>query len=331
MPKNKHSENKNHLKNRAKELPIQSNHSINDDIDSAPLEIGLDLDTIMGNSSVSLDQIQDYEFWKENISEYYKWMVVVKGHLTQLDWTLKSMDSPESAGNNVAKNIGTTALQTLLSTGSSIAGGAIGGAIGSVIAPGVGTIAGSGIGALAGTGLNYLNDTAIGKLNKKLKVAHPYPKTRNMIIDINNYDKNPITKAIKKTFNKENLKVTAGSLLTSEIMKKLLPIKIPAYKLADLAISHHRALEGLSDDKTRHILDFTNSIREVLNESHSDAVAFMRENYGDNAMGLSGLSSKIMRKKLTLDTMVRTKNKIEIKINSINKQVLKLSSYNRNE
>ncbi|OWO84274.1 hypothetical protein B5C26_04385 [Photorhabdus luminescens] len=325
MPINKHSENSHYLKNR----PTQPSHSIEDDIDDTSLGMGLDLDTMMGTSSVSLNQTQDYAFWKENISEYYKWMVVVKGHLKQLDWTLRSMDSPESANSNTAKNVGTTALQALLNTGGSIAGGAIGGAIGSAIAPGIGTIAGAGIGALAGTGLNYLNDTAIEKLNKKLEIAHPYPKTRNMIFDINNYDKNPISKAIKKKIgNKDNLKITAGGLITSQIVSRISPAKIPAYKLAELAISHHKALAGLSDDKARHILDFTNSIREVLNESHSDAAAFMRKNYGDDKMSLSGFSSKIKGEKLTLDKLARTRNKIENMINSINKQTLKLSSEN---
>ncbi|OCA53097.1 hypothetical protein [Photorhabdus namnaonensis] len=327
MPKNKYSENENHLINRTKERPT---NSINNDTNSIPLEIGLDLYTMTRNSSVGSNKIQEYTFWKENISEYYQWMVVVKNHLKQLDWTLKSMDSPESAGSNMAKNIGTTSLQTLLNTGGSIAGGAIGGAIGSAIAPGIGTIAGMGIGALVGTGLNYINDTAIEKLNEKLKIAHPYPKTRNMIFDINNYDKNPILKAIKKKIgNKKNLKVTSGNFITSQVIGKITPVKIPAYKLAELAVSHHKALEGLNSDKARHILDFTNSIREVLNESHSDAVAFMRKNYGDNEMSLPGFSSKIMRKKLTLDTMVRARNKIEIRINSINKQASKLSSSNR--
>ncbi|TDB62514.1 hypothetical protein [Photorhabdus khanii] len=329
MPNKKYSENTQHLENSVKRPSIQTEHD-ESHIGSTSLGMGLDLNHMRGNSAVSLDQTNEYTFWKENISEYYKWMVVVKGHLKQLDWTLKSMDSPESAGNNMAKNIGTTALQTLLNTGGSIAGGAIGGAIGSAIAPGIGTLAGMGIGALAGTGLNYLNDTAIEKLNEKLEIAHPYPKTRNMIFDINNYDKNPILKAIKKKLgNKDNLKVTAGGLITSQIASKISPAKIPAYKLAELAVSHHKALAGLSDDKARHILDFTNSIREVLNESHSDAVTFMRRNYGDDAMSLSGFSSKIKGEKLTLDTLARTRNKIEIRINSINKQVLKLSSGNR--
>ncbi|WP_323837418.1 hypothetical protein [Photorhabdus africana] len=328
MPNKKYSENTHQGKN-----PLMKSGANNEyDLQDSPLGIGLDLNSMLVNSSTSLSQIQDYSFWKENISEYYKWMVVVESHLKQLDWTLKSMDSPESAGTNVAKNMGVTALQSLLNTGSSIAGGAIGGAIGSAIAPGIGTIAGAGIGVLAGTGLNYLNDTAIDKLSKKFKIAHPYPKTRNMILDINNYDKNPIIKAIKKNVNKDNLKVTAGSSLTSKLVGTVTsPIKFPAYKLADLAVSHHRALEGLSDDKARHILDFTNSIREVLNESHSDAVAFMRKNYGDNAMSLPGLSSKIKGEKLTLNTLAKKKNKIENRINSINKQTLKVSSGSRNE
>ncbi|OCQ53056.1 hypothetical protein Ppb6_01737 [Photorhabdus australis subsp. thailandensis] len=328
MPNKKHSENT----HQGRKPLIKSEANNEHDIENSSLGIGLDLNSTIGNNSASLSQIQDYSFWKENISEYYKWMVVVKAHLKQLDWTLKSMDSSESAGTNIAKNIGTTALQTLLNTGGSIAGGAIGGAIGSAIAPGVGTIAGMGIGALAGTGLNYLNDTVIEKLNEKLEIAYPYPKTRNMIFDINNYDKNPIIKAIKKKTNKDNLKVTAGSSLTSQLVGKVTsPIKFPAYKLSDLAISHNRALAGLSSDKARHILDFTDSIREVLNESHSDAVAFMRKNYGDNAMGLSGLSSRIKGEKLTLATLARTRNKIENRINSINKQTLKLSSKNSNE
>ncbi|WP_434525280.1 hypothetical protein [Photorhabdus asymbiotica] len=327
MPNKKYSENT-HQGKKSLIKPEANNEHV---IDNSPLGIGLDLNSMLGNNSASLSQIHDYSFWKENISEYYKWMVVVKAHLKQLDWTLKSTASPESAGANIAKNIGTTTLQTLLNTGGSIAGGAIGGAIGSAIAPGVGTIAGMGIGALAGTGLNYLNDTAIEKLNEKLEIAYPYPKTRNMIFDINNYDKNPLIKAIKKKTKKDNLKVMAGSSLTSQLLGRITPIKIPAYKLADLAVSHHRALAGLSSDKARHILDFTNSIREVLNESHSDAVAFMRKNYGDNAMGLSGLSSKIKGDKLTLDTLARTRNKIENRINSINKQTLKLSSKNSNE
>lgn len=331
MPNKKHSETDKHSENSVKRSSIQTAHD-ESNIGSTSLGMGLDLNHMRGNSAVSSDQINEYTFWKENISEYYKWMVVVKGHLKQLDWTLKSMDSPESAGSNMAKNIGTTALQTLLNTGSSIAGGAIGGAIGSAIAPGIGTLAGMGIGALAGTGFNYLNDTAIEKLNEKLEIAHPYPKTRNMIFDINNYNKNPILKAIKKKIgNKDNLKVTTGGLITSQIVSRISPARIPAYKLAELAVSHHEALAGLSDDKARHILDFTNSIREVLNESHSDAVTFMRKNYGDDGMSLSGFSSKIKGEKLTLDTLARTRNKIEIRINSINKQVSKLSSGNRND
>ncbi|PHM49302.1 hypothetical protein [Xenorhabdus miraniensis] len=284
-----------------------------------------------GNDSITLDQIRNYKFWKENISQYYKFMVVTKEHLKRLDLTLKSMDSAESSKINLAKNIGTTALGSILSTAGTAASGAIGGAIGTAIAGPVGTIVGTGIGMASSTGLNYLSKKAVGKLNDQLGIVHPYPKTRNMILDINNYDKNLITKTIKTETNKDNLKVTAANLLTSQLVGKLSPVKIPVYQLADLAVSHHKASGKLRKDKAEHILDFTKKINEVLDESHSDAVKFMRRAYGDHKMSLTGFSSRIKREKLTLDTMVRTKNKIEIRINSINRQVLKLSSENKGE
>ncbi|EQB98809.1 hypothetical protein [Photorhabdus temperata] len=114
MPNKKHSETAKHSENSVKRSSIQTAHD-ESNIGSTSLGMGLDLNHMRGNSAVSSDQINEYTFWKENISEYYKWMVVVKGHLKQLDWTLKSMDSPESAGSNMAKNIETTALQTLFS------------------------------------------------------------------------------------------------------------------------------------------------------------------------------------------------------------------------
>ncbi|MDX7999524.1 hypothetical protein FE394_09985 [Xenorhabdus sp. Reich] len=310
---------------KEKTCSTQPTHSSDDDIDSARLEIGLAPDTAFGDSHVSLNQIQEYKFWKEHISQYYKWMVVVKEHLKRLDLTLKSMDSAETANINLAKNIGSTALHSILNIGGAVTGGAIGGAIGTAIpVPVIGTI----VGAASGFGLSYLNNIVIKKLNNKLRIAHPYPKTRNMIFDINNYDKNPITKIIKNETDKNNMKVTAANMLTSQVVNQITPIKIPVYKLADLAVSRHKASGKLSSDKAEHILDFTKKISEVLNESHSDAVTFMRKEYGDNKMSLTGFSSRIKGEKLTADTMVRTKNKIEIKINSIDKQILKLLSKN---
>ncbi|MGJ0579619.1 hypothetical protein ACR71G_16455 [Xenorhabdus bovienii] len=84
----------------------------------------------------------------------------------------------------------------------------------------------------------------------------------------------------------------------------------------------------MRDDKVEHILEVTNYIREVLNESHSDAVMFMRKNYGDSGMSLPEAIAKIKGSKLTLDTMARAKNKIDIRTNSIDKQVKNLSRLN---
>ncbi|MDE9543364.1 hypothetical protein KKJ06_03800 [Xenorhabdus bovienii] len=319
---------------------MQPCHSTDEDRDSAISEIVWDSNDMFRNGSASLDQVQDYAFWKENIADYYKWMLAVKGELKMLDLSLKAMESPESAATNTAKNVGITALQAGLSTGSGAAGtvigGAVGGAIGTALFPGIGTIFGMGVGAgvgmgvglLSGLGLNILSGIAIDKLKYKLEIAHPYPKTKNMIFAINNYDKNPITNAIKKKINKGNRSVTGGSTAISTLVGQVSPIKLPAYELADLAVSHNRSLELLKNDKAQHILDVTNYIREVLNESHSDAVTFMRKNYGDSGMSLPGVTAKIKGSKLTLDTMARAKNKIDIRTNSIDKQVKNLSRLN---
>ncbi|CDH22383.1 hypothetical protein L7750_01295 [Xenorhabdus bovienii] len=307
---------------------FRSNYSTDEDIDSATSEIGWDTNAMFSNGSVRLDQIKDPGFWKENIADYYKWMVVVKEELKKLDLTLKAMESPKSAVTNTAKNMGVATLKTALSTGSSAASAAIGAAVGTAVFPGAGTVAGAGIGLLVGIGLNILSGIAIDKLKYKLEIAHPYPKTRNMILAINNYDKNFITKVVKKNINKDNLKVTGGGMLISTITGKASPVKIPAYELIDLLVSHDRASEPLRDDKVEHILEVTNYIREVLNESHSDAVMFMRKNYGDSGMSLPGVVAKIKGSKLTLDTMARAKNKIDIRTNSIDKQVKNLSRLN---
>ncbi|MDE9465884.1 hypothetical protein [Xenorhabdus bovienii] len=312
---------------------VQPSHSTDKDRDSATSDIGWDSNDMLRNGSVSLNQIQEYKFWKKNISGYYKWMVVANDQLKKLDLTLKAMDSSESLGTNTAKNIGSIALRTAVNTGGSMAGGAIGAAIGTAIVPGIGTLAGMGIGmgvgALSGAGISFLGNMAVDKLDEKLEIVDPYPKTRNMIFEIDNYNKNFITKAIKKNIKKDNLKVTAGSSIVSGILGSVSPIKVPAYKVADLAVSHNRSLGMLENDKASHILNFTHDIREVLNESHSDAVTFMRKNYGDSEMSLTGFTSRALGSKLTLDTMVRTKNEMEIKINSINKQISKISLINR--
>ncbi|MDE9430793.1 hypothetical protein [Xenorhabdus bovienii] len=311
---------------------VQPSHSTDKDRDSATSDIGWDSNDMLRNGSVSLDQAKDPTFWKENIADYYKWMLAVKEELKMLDLSLKAMESPESAAINTAKNVGITALQAGLSTGSSAAGTAIGGAIGTALFPGIGTILGMGVGAgvglLSGLGLNILSGIAIDKLKYKLEIAHPYPKTKNMIFAINNYDKNPITNAIKKKINKGNRSVTGGSTAISTLVGQVSPIKLPVYELADLAVSHNRSAELLKNDKAQHILDVTNYIREVLNESHSDAVMFMRKNYGDSGMSLPGVAAKIKGSKLTLDTMARAKNKIDIRTNSIDRQVKKLSRLN---
>ncbi|MDC9621318.1 hypothetical protein PSI22_06630 [Xenorhabdus sp. XENO-7] len=312
---------------------VQPSHSTDEDRDSATSDIGWDSNDMFRNGSVSLDQAKEYKFWKENIADYYKWMVVVKEELKKLDLSLKAMGSPESSGINMAKNMGISALQTGLSTGSSAAstaiGGAVGGAIGTAVFPGVGTMVGTGVGMgvglLSGLGLSILSGIAIDKLKYKLEIAHPYPKTKNMIFAINNYDKNPITNAIKKKVNKDNRYVTGGSMAVSTLVGQISPIKFPAYELIDLAVSHDRSSELLRDDKAQHILDVTHDIHEVLSESHSDAVTFMRKNYGDSGMSLPGISAKIKGSKLTLDTMARARNKIENRISSINKQVKNLS------
>ncbi|CBJ80269.1 conserved hypothetical protein [Xenorhabdus bovienii str. Jollieti] len=89
------------------------------------------------------------------------------------------------------------------------------------------------LGTGIGTGINLLGNMAVDKLDEKLKIAHPYPKTMNMIFDINNYDKNFVTKTIKNNFQKDNLKDTVGSGIVSGIAGKLSPVKIPIYKISD--------------------------------------------------------------------------------------------------
>ncbi|MDE9492405.1 hypothetical protein KKJ09_02025 [Xenorhabdus bovienii] len=310
---------------------MQPCHSTDGDRDSAISEIVWDSNDMFRNGSVSLDQAKDPTFWKENIADYYKWMGAVKEQLKMLDLSLKAMDSPESLEANTAKNIGSITLRAAINTGASLGGAAAGAALGTVMIPipVVGTLLGTGLGMGIGTGINLLGNMAVDKLDEKLKIAHPYPKTRNMIFDINNYDKNFVTKAIKKNFQKDNLKVTVGSGIVSGIAGKLSPVKVPVYKLADLAVSHNKSSEPMKKDKSQHILDFTHDITEVLNESHSDAVTFMRKNYGNSEMSIPGISAKIKGSKLTSDKMVKKKNQIEIKISSINKQVEKLSRLNR--
>ncbi|MDE1480960.1 hypothetical protein [Xenorhabdus bovienii] len=318
---------------------IQQSHSTDEDIDSATSEIDWDSNAMFSNESVRLDQIKDPRFWKENIAGYYNWMVVVKEELKKLDLSLKAMESPKSAATNIAKNMGIAAIQTGLNTGTSAVGAAVGGAVGGtigtavfpVIGTSVGAAVGAGVGLLVGLGLNILSGIALDKLKYKLEIADPYPKTRKMILAINNYNINPIMKVYKNIFNKDDAKGIVGKMLIGGMSSQGGPIKLPVYGLIDLAISHDRASEPLRDDKVEHILDVTNYIREVLNESHSDAVTFMRKNYGDSGMSLPGVTAKIKGSKLTLDTMARAKNKIDIRTNSIDKQVKNLSRLNTSQ
>ncbi|MGJ0579618.1 hypothetical protein ACR71G_16450 [Xenorhabdus bovienii] len=228
---------------------IQQSHSADEDIDSATSEIGRDSSAIFSNESVRLDQIKDPRFWKENIAGYYNWMVVVKEELKKLDLTLNAMESLKSTTINTAKNMGIAALQTGINTGTSAAGAAVGGAVGGaigtavfpVIGTSVGAAVGSGVGLLAGLGLNILIGIAVDKLKYKLEIAHPYPKTRKMILAINNYNRNSVMKVCKNIFNRNDLKDIGGKVLTGIVTSGAGPIKLPVHGLIDLAISHDRA------------------------------------------------------------------------------------------
>ncbi|PHM66692.1 hypothetical protein Xsto_01021 [Xenorhabdus stockiae] len=278
----------------------------------------------------------DSDELQNGTSLYYNYMNIALPYLERIDRALELMESLQNSSpkskRNSAINFGGKVVTSILNkTGKTV--------VGAITGP----VSVSGLGII----LNLAVDGITKKIDDHLKFVDSYPKTSKVISELNNYDTNLIIKLFndfikKDKINKNNVKEEFGLELVKKMVNSLSEF-IPIYELINLAISQYRAMKKIEKNKVEKILNFTNKLRENINENYPYAEKFLNEKYKDHKMRLTGFKNQlrsVARKVLTpmpalknivkydevdLPMLIDKKGKIEKLIISINERVRKLA------
>ncbi len=299
---------------------------------------GLNLFCMVQNNPISFYDLMglnkdDDRYWdKQSVTNYYEYLVTLKTHLRTLDRSLSAAGDDENVMRNVALLAGAGVVKSSVAIGGGAVGGLVGASIGTIALPVVGTAigglvggaVGAAIGAISGKAIDYVRD----KVAYKYGIVSPYPKTTQMVFDLNHYDENFFMRKTKGFLNKKGLKNLGTSLASGGAVNSVVNaaigtafIRLPVYELADLAYHTNKASKGLSPEKSQYITDTMDQIQGILDDNHADAINFMRTEYGDHDMLMTGVISKLKRGRLSIATLARAKNKVDMRMQSINQKI----------